>query len=109
MYAVSTENKYEEWREMMRKRPELGEWVNVCKTDRYYPWPLNKYDYNIVANPTLFVLDNNGKIIGKKIDEHQLEFFIESLLFEKGIINVKPIPPSDKKDESSKDEVKDSH
>jgi thiol-disulfide isomerase/thioredoxin len=109
VYAVSTENKYEEWREMMRKRPELGEWVNVCKTDRYYPWPLNKYDYNIVANPTLFVLDNNAKIIGKKIDEHQLEFFIESLLFEKGIINVKPIPPSDKKDESSKDEVKDSH
>lgn len=109
VYAVSTENKYEEWREMMRKRPELGEWVNVCKTDRYYPWPLNKYDYNIVANPTLFVLDNNAKIIGKKIDEHQLEFFVESILFEKGIIKDKPVPPTDKKEESSKVESKDTH
>ncbi len=109
VYAVSTENKYEEWREMMRKRPELNEWINVCKTDRYYPWPINKYDYNIIANPTLFVLDNNAKIIGKKIDEHQLEFFIESLLFEKGIIKDKPVPPSDKKEESSKVESKDTH
>lgn len=99
VYAVSTENKYEEWREMMRKKPELGEWMNVCKTDRYYPWPINKYDYNIVANPSLFVLDKNAKIVGKKLDEHQLEFFIESILFEKGVIKVKPVPPSDKKED----------
>lgn len=100
VYAVSTENKYNEWREMMRKRPELSEWVNVCKTDRYYPWPINKYDYNIQANPTLFVLDKDARIIGKKIDEHQLEFFIESVLYEKGIIKEKPVPPpvSDKKE-----------
>ncbi len=109
VYAVSTENKYEEWREMMRKRPELKEWINVCKTDRYYPWPINKYDYNIVANPTLFVLDKNAKIIGKKLDEHQLEFFIESLLYEKGVIKEKPVPPSDKKEESSKELPKDDH
>lgn len=98
VYAVSTENKYEEWREMMRKKPELGEWVNVCKTDRYYPWPINKYDYNITANPSLFVLDKSAKIVGKKLDEHQLEFFIESILYEKGIITVKPVPPVEKKE-----------
>lgn len=101
VYAVSTENKYSEWMEMMRKKPELHEWINVCKTSRYYPWPINKYDYNIVANPTLFVLDQSGKIIGKKIDEHQLEYFIESLFYEDGIIKVKPVPPVEKKKEET--------
>lgn len=96
VYAVSSEGKYDEWRKMMREKPELSGWVNVCKTDLYYPWPYLRYDYNIQANPTIFILDETGKIIGKKIDEHQLEFFIESLLFEKGIIKVRPTPPSDK-------------
>ena len=52
----------------------------------------------------MFVLDKNAKIIGKKIDEHQLEFFLESLLFEKGIIKDKPVPPVDKPAEK-KEEV----
>ncbi|MEZ4805640.1 MAG: DUF5106 domain-containing protein [Bacteroidia bacterium] len=98
VYAVSTENQYDEWRKMMRKRPELSEWINVCKVDRYYPWPYHKQDYNIVANPTLFILDKDAKIIGKKIHESQLEFFIESLLYEDGIIKTKPTPPKDVKE-----------
>lgn len=97
VYAVSTENQYDEWRKMMRNKPEIQEWVNVCRVDRYWPWPLNKQDYNIIANPTLFILDENARIIGKKIHEDQLEFFIESLLFDKGIIKTKPVPPKEEK------------
>ncbi len=96
VYAVSSEGKYNEWRKMMRERPELQEWVNVCKTNQYYPWPFYRYDYNIQANPTIFIIDENAKIIGKKIDEHQLEFFLESLMFEKGLITTKPSPPKEK-------------
>lgn len=96
VYAVSTENKYDEWRKMIKEKPELNGWINVCKTDKYYPWPLYKQDYNIVANPTLFVLDENAKILGKKLDEHQLEYFIEAILFEKGLIDYKPVPPKEK-------------
>lgn len=99
VYAVSTENKYDEWRDMMRKKPELNEWVNVCKTNREYNWVMNKLAYNIVSNPTLFVLDKEAKIIGKKIDEYQLEFFLLSLLYEKGIVKEKPNPPLEKKEE----------
>lgn len=101
VYAVSTENQYDEWRKMMRSRPELQGWINVCRVDRYAPWPYYKQDYNIVANPTMFILDENGRIIGKKIHEDQLEFFIESLLFEKGIISTKPTPPLEKKEEKA--------
>lgn len=101
VYAVSTENQYDEWRKMMRSRPELQEWVNVCRVDRYYPWPYHKQDYNIVANPTIFILDENARIIGKKIHEDQLEFFIESLLFEKGIIKTKPTPPKEKEEDKT--------
>jgi hypothetical protein len=42
------------------------------------------------------VLDENAKIIGKKIDEHQLEFFVESILYEKGLIDYKPAIPKEK-------------
>lgn len=96
VYAVSTENKYTEWLDMMRKRPELHDWVNVCKSNMFIEWKTNRYNYNIQANPTIMILDANAKIVGKKIDEHQLEFFIESLLFEKGIIKTKPELPKEK-------------
>lgn len=96
VYAVSSEGKYNEWMKMMRERPELHGWVNVCKTNQYYPWPYNRYDYNIQANPTILIVDEQGKILGKKIDEHQLEFFLESLMYEKGIIKTKPTPPTEK-------------
>ncbi len=107
VYAISTESKYDEWRKMMRERPELHEWMNVCKIDRYYPWPYNRADYNITANPTIFIIDEKGTILGKKIDEHQLEFFLESLMFEKGIISTKPSPPKEKIED--KDEKKEEH
>jgi thiol-disulfide isomerase/thioredoxin len=103
VYAISTENKYDEWRAMMRNRPELQEWVNVCRIDRHYPWPYNRADYNITANPTIFIIDEKGMILGKKIDEHQLEFFLESLMYEKGLITTKPIPPKEKIEEKPQD------
>jgi hypothetical protein len=96
VYAISTEGKYAEWKKMMQTNPDLSQWINVCKTDRNYPWPIYRQDYNITANPTLFVLDENAKIIGKKIDEHQLEFFVESILYEKGLIDYKPTLPKEK-------------
>jgi hypothetical protein len=101
VFAISTESKYDEWRAMMRQKPELWEWTNVCKTDRYYPWPYNRADYNVQANPTIFIIDEKGVILGKKIDEHQLEFFLESLMFEKGLITTKPTPPKEKVEEST--------
>jgi thiol-disulfide isomerase/thioredoxin len=100
VYAVSTENKYTEWRQMMRTNKDLQEFVNVCKTDRYEPWPYYKRYYNITSNPTLFVIDRNKKIVAKKIDENQLEFFLESMMFEDGVIDTKPEPPKEKPKET---------
>ncbi len=105
VYAVSTEGKYKEWREMMRQKPELSEWINVCKTNYYAPWPYRKYDYNINSNPQIFILDKNAKILAKRIDENQIKYFIESLLYEKGIIKVKPTPPVVEKKKTEGDEV----
>ncbi len=101
VYAVSTENKYDEWRELMRKHPELSGWTNVCKTSREYVWVYNRIAYNINSNPTIFILDKDARIIGKKIDEHQIEFFLRTLLYEKGLIKEKPVPPSDKPKEEA--------
>jgi ABC-type multidrug transport system fused ATPase/permease subunit len=53
---------------------------------------LNKY---IIDNSKINN-NENAKIIGKKIDEHQLEFFVESILYEKGLIDYKPTLPKEK-------------
>lgn len=104
VYAVSTENKYDEWRAMMKNNSDLKNWINVCRTDRYAPWPYYKLDYNINSNPQIFILDENGRILGKKLDEHQLEFFIESILYEKKLIDYKPTPPKEKPAKTEKAE-----
>lgn len=101
VYAVSTEGKYTEWRKLVRENKDVQDWLNVCKTNEYGNWPFYRYSYNIQSNPTIFILDSDAKILGKKIDEHQLEFFIGSLLFEKGLLKERPKPPVEKKEEDS--------
>lgn len=101
IYAVSSEGKYTEWKKMVKENKDLHDWLNVCKTNENYPWPYNRYYYNIQTNPTIIILDENAKILGKKIDEHQLDFFLGSLLFEKGLIKEKPEPPKEKPEEES--------
>lgn len=100
IYAIASEGKYIEWKKMVKDNKEIQDWLNVCKTNEYYPWPYNRYYYNIQSNPTMFILDENAKILGKKIDENQLEFFLGSLLFEKGLIKEKPTPPKEKPEEN---------
>ncbi|MCC6818707.1 MAG: DUF5106 domain-containing protein [Bacteroidia bacterium] len=107
VYAVSTEGKYTEWRKLVRENKDVQDWLNVCKTNEYGEWPLYRYYYNIQSNPTIFILDSDAKILGKKIDEHQLEFFLGSLLFEKGLLKERPQPPKDKPEDESHSNNKD--
>ncbi|MCK9481557.1 MAG: DUF5106 domain-containing protein [Bacteroidia bacterium] len=95
VYAVATEGKYDEWVKYTHEHPELMQiFTNVCKTDRYFPWPINRQNYDIQANPTIFLLDTEKKVIAKKIDEDRLEEFIiymmgEDNLLPKEVVNAR--------------------
>ena len=84
MYAVGAESKHKEWIEYLDKNPQMNLWVNVCHTDRYWPWPINKANYNIFANPVIFLLDDEKKILGKRIDENKLEEYLIVIMMDKG-------------------------
>lgn len=82
VYAVASENKYVEWREYIRKHPEIHDWVNVCKSSKYAPWPYRKRDYNNLSNPTIYIIDKDKRVIAKKIQEGNLAEFMEHMVKE---------------------------
>jgi thiol-disulfide isomerase/thioredoxin len=82
VYAIASQNKYVEWREYLRAHPEIHDWVNVCKTSNYAPWPYKRLEYNNISNPTIYIMDQDKKIIAKKIQEHNIAEFMEHI--EKG-------------------------
>jgi len=86
IYAVGTEGKYEEWLKYVNTHPEMNVFTNVCKTDRYFPWPINKQNYDITSNPIIFLLDEDKKVLAKKIDENKLEEFMIYIMGEQGLI-----------------------
>lgn len=87
VYAVGAESKFEEWEKYIQSHPEINHWKNVNKTDRYWPWPINKQNYDIIANPVIFLLDKDKNILAKKIDENKLEEFIVFMMGNKGLLS----------------------
>lgn len=77
VYSVSSEGKFGEWKKYIKDHPEMGNWINTCKTDLNTPWPINRFNYNVIANPSIFVLDKDKKIIAKKIEETNIEDFLK--------------------------------
>jgi thiol-disulfide isomerase/thioredoxin len=87
IYAIGTESKYDEWAKYIKANPEISHWTNVSKSDPNIPWVNNRYYYNIQANPTIILLDEDKKVIAKKIDENKLEEFMVYMMGEKGLIS----------------------
>ncbi len=73
IFAVYTQVEPKEWKEFIEEH-DLFEWINV-----YDPYQRSNFRdlYDINSTPTIFVLDNNKKIIGKRIGVEQLDGFIE--------------------------------
>lgn len=64
------------------KSKEVGmNWINV--SDDAYPLAVVKKIYNIQVNPYLYVLDENKKIIWKRLDPEQLEDILKRELDKK--------------------------
>jgi thiol-disulfide isomerase/thioredoxin len=88
VYAVDIEDNLVEWKKYIREH-NLN-WVNVTNAERHYY--LKEY-YDVYSTPVLYLLDENKKIIAKRIDAEQLEGYVTNMLKQK---------EKEKKDEKKK-------
>ncbi len=83
IYAVLTEDKKKDWVQYI-KTNKLGDWKHVYQTkemeksiaDAQRPGYRQLYD--VIQTPTLFLLDKEKRIIGKKLSYKQLNEFLET-------------------------------
>ena len=82
MYAILTENKKEEWLKYIKEK-NITDWVHVHQTkemealDSAAQKPGFRQLYDITITPTLYLLDKEKRIIGKKLTWQQLNDFLK--------------------------------
>lgn len=69
VYAIYSELDYPTWRKYIREHHHT--WKDVCARDAQ-ELATAKYYYDVFSTPTLYLLDKNKKIIGKRVDPHGL-------------------------------------
>jgi thiol-disulfide isomerase/thioredoxin len=78
VYAVNIEENRDQWVKYIKDNGL--NWINVTNAEhRYYL----KIYYDIYSTPVIYVLDENKKIIAKRIDAEKLEGYVENLLKQK--------------------------
>ncbi len=78
VYGVGIESDLEEWKKFIREKKL--KWINV--TDIYNKTKFRDF-YDIYSTPVIFLLDENKKIIAKRLDVDTLRDFLKRLLNEK--------------------------
>jgi thiol-disulfide isomerase/thioredoxin len=69
VYAIYSELDYPAWRKYIKEHGHT--WKDVCARDAQ-ELATAKYYYDVFSTPTLYLLDKNKKIIGKRVDPHGL-------------------------------------
>jgi len=91
IYAVGVEQEYEKWKEFIRKN-DL-DWINVIDVENRTNF---RYMYDIKSTPIIYLLDEDKKIIAKKMGAEQLEKILRDQLgllpLEKDDKDEKPAP-----------------
>lgn len=75
VYAVSTEPKTEPWKKYIRENKLT--WINVA--DSYNQSNFRK-TFDVYQTPIIFLLDENKKILAKRIDVEQLEKILQNFI-----------------------------
>lgn len=75
VYAATIERKTKDWKKYIREK-KTGDWINVW--DSFTVTDFNKM-YDIYSTPVIYILDQNKKIIAKRLDVKQLEDFFDHL------------------------------
>lgn len=69
VYAIYSEHDNPTWKKYIREHKHT--WKDVCARDAK-ELATAKYYYDVFSTPTLYVMDKNKKIIGKRLDPHGL-------------------------------------
>jgi thioredoxin-related protein len=83
IYAVLTEDKKTEWVNYIKEH-KIGDWTHVYQTKEMEKAitdaqrPSYRQLYDVISTPTLFLLDKDKRIIGKKLSWKQLNEFLET-------------------------------
>lgn len=75
--TLASGDKKKEWYEYLSKHPEIKEFTNLLRgevTNQKYADAL--YAYYVISSPTLYVLDENKKIVANRIDVDKMVEFI---------------------------------
>lgn len=68
VYAVYSEEEWDKWKKWLREHNYP--WVNVCNSKLKENFQVK---YNVDQTPMIYILDQNKKIIGKKIGVDQIQ------------------------------------
>jgi len=73
VYAIRTEDDPQKWQDFIKEH-HLEDWINV-----YDPEHLSDYrsKYDVYSTPVIYLLDENKKIIGKRLDHSNVGQVIE--------------------------------
>jgi hypothetical protein len=69
--AANVKKDVDKWKKYVKEQ-DLG-WVNIADPHVRSNF---RYEYNLETTPIIYVLDNQKKIIAKKLDVDQIEEFI---------------------------------
>lgn len=74
IYAVRTEDDPKEWQDFIKKE-KLTEWTHVYDPERQSDF---RSKYDVYSTPVIYLLDENKKIIGKRLDQNNIGQVIEN-------------------------------
>ena len=73
VYAVRTEDDPKQWQDFIAKN-HLEDWINVYDPNHYSDY---RSKYDVYSTPVIYLLDENKKILGKKLDHSNIMQVIE--------------------------------
>jgi thiol-disulfide isomerase/thioredoxin len=78
--TLASGNKRKEWLEYLEEHKEISEFTNLIRGEVLeQKYADNLQSYYVIASPTIFVLDENKKIVANRIDVDKMEDFINML------------------------------
>jgi thiol-disulfide isomerase/thioredoxin len=76
VYGVETDLEDEKWEKLIKDNDLNKHWVHVHDPNRTSNF---RATYDVYSTPVMYLIDKNGKIVGKKLDNSNIEGLIDFL------------------------------
>jgi uncharacterized protein YdeI (BOF family) len=79
-YGMQNADEDEKWHKFIKDKKLNNNWVHVHNPTRVGSY---RADYNVQSNPVFYLLEPNGKIVGKRVDHTNIGGLIKHLIEQK--------------------------